>query len=370
MVGAMFYGLGSRPTALGEPPVVESRPGAVARTVVVPSKTELLKIDGESIRLESIPAFTTRLFVPVVPGPINALSIANEPILRVVAAPAGFSLAVDSDRLVVRAEKRDAWGYATVETAERVLVLTLVAMTPATSVRDGVLDGYNIGKYRSERLKRLESYAPPRGFIRLTPENAGVRVSDRYTLRDFQCKLDGGSKFLVLRPEALIKLELMQHKLAERTSVAFDRFTIMSGYRTPYYNSRIGNETDYSRHLYGDAMDIYVDNNGNAAMDDINRDGRVNDRDAALFGILLLRFRSRGPRCRSRRSSPGSRSSGAIDRGDVLQCGAGTPACARRDASPCRRTCVAAHRNAPLRGRLRRRAGRSACATLCLTIQA
>lgn len=271
MIGAVLFGLGSGSTALLELPVAP------------PRASELLEIDGERIRLESLPGFTTRLFVPVVAGSLNAFSIASEPILRVIDAPAGFSLSIASDGLVVRAEERDSWGYATVETAERVLVLTLFAMTPATNVRDGMLDGYQIGEYITTPLRGLQSYAPPRGFIRLTPENAGAKVSDRYTLRDFQCKLDGGSKFLVLRPEALIKLELMQQKLAKRSRVAFKKFTIMSGFRTPFYNSKIGNETGYSRHLYGDAMDIYVDSNGDGRMDDINRDGRVNQRDAALL---------------------------------------------------------------------------------------
>lgn len=271
MVGAVLFGLRTGTTALLEPPVAPPRAAA------------LLEIDGERIRLESLPSFTTRLFVPVVAGAVNAFSITNEPIVRIVDVPEGFSLALASDGLLVRVGERDAWGYATVETAERVLVLTLLAMTPATSVRDGMLDGYHIGEYIKTPLKGLETYAPPRGFIRLTPENADARVSDRYSLRDFQCKLDGGSKFLVLRPEALIKLELMQHKLGARSRAGFEKFTIMSGFRTPYYNSRIGNETGYSRHLYGDAMDIYVDSDGDGRMDDINRDGRVNQRDAAML---------------------------------------------------------------------------------------
>src|ERR1051325_4467449 len=121
-----------------------------------------------------------------------------------------------------------------------------------------------------ERLNGLESYAKPLGFMRLTEENGELFVSDHYRLRDFQCKLDGESKFLILRPEALLKLELLQHELAEH-GIDFDRFTIMSGFRTPYYNARIGNETSYSRHLYGDAMDVYIDRNGDGRMDDINK---------------------------------------------------------------------------------------------------
>jgi hypothetical protein len=57
----------------------------------------------------------------------------------------------------------------------------------------------------------------------------------------------------------------------------------MSGYRTPYYNSMIGNETSYSRHLYGDAMDIYIDEDGDGQMDDINGDGKIDENDARFL---------------------------------------------------------------------------------------
>jgi hypothetical protein len=65
--------------------------------------------------------------------------------------------------------------------------------------------------------------------------------------------------------------------------VRFDRFTVMSGYRTPYYNAKIGNETSHSRHLYGDAMDIFIDANHDGSMDDVNGDRRVDTADARFI---------------------------------------------------------------------------------------
>ena len=58
---------------------------------------------------------------------------------------------------------------------------------------------------------------------------------------------------------------------------------VMSGFRTPRYNHSGGNtagRANLSRHMYGDAADIFVDNDRNGNMDDINRDGRVDTRDA------------------------------------------------------------------------------------------
>jgi uncharacterized protein YcbK (DUF882 family) len=62
---------------------------------------------------------------------------------------------------------------------------------------------------------------------------------------------------------------------------------VMSAFRTPFYNRSIGNNTVYSRHLYGDAADIFVDADGNSWMDDLNGDGRVTKADArVLAGII------------------------------------------------------------------------------------
>ena len=53
---------------------------------------------------------------------------------------------------------------------------------------------------------------------------------------------------------------------------------VMSGFRTPRYNHSGGNtagRANLSRHMYGDAADVFVDNDRNGSMDDINGDGRV-----------------------------------------------------------------------------------------------
>lgn len=238
---------------------------------------------GNSVELKAIPPSMKRVFVPLVAGSANQLSISNPRIDAVLEAPANFQLSVRSGVLQVTAPEGDAWGYARVRAGERELTLTLMNMVAHSEVKNGLLDGYRIGKYLERPLRGLASYQKPSGFIRLTASNRDAWVSDRYRLRDFQCKLDGKNKFLFLRPEALLKLELMQDEMFQYVGKRFGRFTIMSGYRTPYYNALIGNETGYSRHLYGDAMDIYIDDDGDGRMDDINGDGRVDRKDAIVM---------------------------------------------------------------------------------------
>jgi uncharacterized protein YcbK (DUF882 family) len=76
------------------------------------------------------------------------------------------------------------------------------------------------------------------------------------------------------------------------------RVTVMSGFRTPRYNvggGNTGGRANLSRHMYGDACDIFVDNDGNGNMDDINRDGRIDARDAELISKAADRVERRYP---------------------------------------------------------------------------
>ncbi|MDQ3282751.1 MAG: D-Ala-D-Ala carboxypeptidase family metallohydrolase [Acidobacteriota bacterium] len=238
--------------------------------------------EGSRIQLESLPPYVQHLFVPIVPQAENTVEIGNLPIDEVVEVPEGFDVRVRHDGLVAYSDGGEHAGYARVRSGNRELTLALANVVPYDRVQNGVLDGYKLGEY-SAPLKGMASYAPPKGFVRLSNANATLQVSDHYRLKDFQCKLDGSSKFLILRTEALLKLEILQHELEEKHGLTFDRFTVMSGFRTPYYNARIGNETSYSRHLYGDAMDVFIDTDGDGNMDDVNRDGHIDAGDAKFI---------------------------------------------------------------------------------------
>jgi hypothetical protein len=239
---------------------------------------------GSTIDLKALPTYVERVLLPVVPGVENTLTIETLPAESVVEAPADFDVQTRDGSIVVNTAPGGATsGYARIRSATRDLTVTLVELVPYTSMQNGKLDGYRVGEYQSTPLKGLEQYERPKGFIRLTAETDELQVSDHYRMRDFQCKLDGETKYMVLRTDALVKLEILQHELQTAHGLDFSRFSVMSGYRTPYYNSKIGNETSYSRHLYGDAMDIFVDENHDGRMDDVNRDGHINAGDARFI---------------------------------------------------------------------------------------
>jgi hypothetical protein len=147
---------------------------------------------------------------------------------------------------------------------------------------------YRIGFWPGERGKSIAvAYDNPEGFIEVTPENVDTRVSEHFRLRDFLThdQQDVWPKYLVLRAPLVDKLELVIAQLQAR-GTRVDHMSVMSGFRTPQYNAtggETGGRASMSRHMYGDAADVFVDNDGDGRMDDLNRDGRVNYRDAQVI---------------------------------------------------------------------------------------
>jgi hypothetical protein len=152
------------------------------------------------------------------------------------------------------------------------------------------IDGFRVGRYEPRAMRGDPGYARPRGLVEVTEANRGTFVAPHFTLSQFVSKQPGGyPKYIVLRERLLLKLEMLLEEAA-RAGLPVTTFQIMSGYRTPYYNRSIGNETRYSRHLYGDAADIYVDEDGNGVMDDLSRDGSVDLEDARLLAGVIERL--------------------------------------------------------------------------------
>lgn len=168
--------------------------------------------------------------------------------------------------------------------------LSIVTLVPNSRKERGRIGLYYLGTWPFEKggKPKSERYAPPSGFIEVTRENQNFHVSEHFRLRDFLTKdqQDIWPKYLLLDTRLIDKLELTIQEL-EKSGVRVEHVTVMSGFRTPRYNHSGGNvagRANLSRHMYGDAADVFVDNDRNGTMDDINRDGRVNTADAELMG--------------------------------------------------------------------------------------
>ncbi len=169
------------------------------------------------------------------------------------------------------------------------ILLNVFVMVPFTNLKEGYLNGYQVGKYPEMPLKQLDIYKKPEGFVEVTEENENILVSPHFTLKQFLCKQNGGyPKYLVLRERLVIKLEIVLEKLNE-AGYHCNSFHVMSGYRTPCYNECIGN-VKYSRHVWGGAADIFVDEDQNGMMDDLNKDGKIDFRDAHIIYKIVDRM--------------------------------------------------------------------------------
>jgi hypothetical protein len=159
-------------------------------------------------------------------------------------------------------------------------------MVPSKTVRQGVLNDYQIGFYPETPLKNNPIYIPPKGFIEVTSENEDTKVSPNFRIKEFLTKQKSGyPKYLVLDERLVYLLEAIGAHLEPRGWDAGD-IVVMSGYRTPYYNKQL-DDTTYSLHQWGRAADIFLDKDDNGRMDDFNKDKVVSKDDAIeLAGVL------------------------------------------------------------------------------------
>ena len=173
------------------------------------------------------------------------------------------------------------------------IVIQAFVLVPYNRMRGEYLNGYRIGRYPERALRGLSIYQPPAGFIEVTRDNENTFVSPHFRLKQFLCKQSGSyPKYLVLNEGLVQRLEELL-ALANESGYQASTFHVMSGYRTPAYNRAIGNVA-YSRHTWGSAADIFIDENRDGRMDDLNRDGRSDASDAEVLYRLFDDAQSRG----------------------------------------------------------------------------
>lgn len=191
-------------------------------------------------------------------------------------------------------------GVYTVNDSGADRTFALITMLPFSAKRKGRIGEYRIGYWPYERHPaRSTAYADPDGFIEVTPDNQETHVSEHFELRDFLThdQQDVWPKYLVLDERLIDKLELVIEDLNAH-GVPVTHLAVMSGFRTPQYNIKgvgEGGRARDSRHQYGDAADVFVDDDGNGRMDDLNHDGRIDWRDARVIRDAVDRVEAAHP---------------------------------------------------------------------------
>ncbi len=175
--------------------------------------------------------------------------------------------------------------YLTELHSDTTLRLQALVMVPYSG--EDRFGGYRIGKYERIPLRNNPKYETPKGLIRVTREMEDLWLSPHFQLRQFLCKQDSSyPKFVIVHERLLLKLELLLEKM-NAAGLETTTFAVLSGFRTPHYNRAIGNSTRYSRHVYGDAADIYIDRDEDGRMDDLNGDGKSNRADAQMMAAII-----------------------------------------------------------------------------------
>jgi len=217
--------------------------------------------------------------VPVLPG--ESVALGGEAV-RLVVQAGGIQSTSPGRWRWTAPEAPGAYALRMEAEGGAVLHLTAWVAHPAEWVRNGALRGYRIGTYRPLTPGGNEVHRPPDGFVEVGARDRDLLVSPRFTVGQFLCKQPGEPSFLALSVPLLVKLEAVADRAA---AAGWDPGTlvVMSGYRTPAYNRAIGNTTSLSRHLWGDAVDLYLDGDGDGEMDDLDGNGRVELADARVM---------------------------------------------------------------------------------------
>lgn len=309
VVGALLCSLLALTLGLPAPAVAQTPPDGMPSPDAsdvdgseTPSETTLEADGAVSAPMAPRPArasFALRVGRQRVPLRIMALAIlpgGQVEIHREGAGGGRLSAVADGGRLQRSGDDGWSWtapdapGFHAVRVAASepadTIQVTFMVVRPASEIRDGRLNGYPIGSYRARPPSMSPAYTPPSGFVEVRPEDHDVRVSPNFRLGQFLCKEPGDPRYLLVSPRLLIKLEALLEEVNDMGHTT-PSLVVMSGFRTPAYNRAIGNATDFSRHLWGDAADIYIDADGDDEMDDVNGDGRSDVGDARWLARVV-----------------------------------------------------------------------------------
>ncbi len=180
--------------------------------------------------------------------------------------------------------------------------LNVLTLTPLSARRNGRIGLYFVGTWPTERGPAAiarGNYAPPRGLIEVTPATQETPLSEHLRLRDFLThdQVNVWPKYVVVDPRIIDKDELVLADLAAH-GISARGLHLLSGFRTPQYNAGGGDSrgrAGLSRHMYGDANDVWIDNTGGGQMDDLNHDGRRDIRDAQMICDAVERVEQAHP---------------------------------------------------------------------------
>lgn len=170
------------------------------------------------------------------------------------------------------------------KTSKRLLVI----VKKPFNANNKQLNNYQIGLYPAP-YKGYTQYSAPNGFIEIFEKDLSRQLTPHVQVKNVICKqVSGFPKYLYINNDGLLMLEDLL-TFVQNEGIKVGKFAFISGYRTPHYNRSIGNGK-HSRHQYGDAFDLYIDEDGDGRMDDLNGDGKLTIADVDVLYKVFEKF--------------------------------------------------------------------------------
>ncbi len=165
-------------------------------------------------------------------------------------------------------------------------------------------DSQSVGNYRhpsrsgnAKVQDNPDCYQPPVWWFRITESNSPFEIMPGITPADLvAASEDTGEKHTNLVPvnypmwKAVLTL---RQALPERLGIPGSALKLISVFRNPAYNRGIGSNA-FGRHIYGDAFDFYIDLDGKGKAADLNKDGKLDRRDAYPVIALIEDLQAEG----------------------------------------------------------------------------
>ena len=294
----------ARARAAGDPDAVTPATATIATALTSGSAPSVAYLTGAALTALARPARgeSGKLRVRIQPAGSSIAPMLADTLPSGAVATFSSAAAAESTARLAAPQRPGIWNLALkIGSAMKPLAdFSVITLRPATEERGGRLGLYYIGNWpAAHKGQQGVNYAPPSGFIEVTPQNQNTQLSEHFKLKDFlpHDQQNVWPKYIVLDTKLLDKDELV---LADLQQHGIDPrgVRVLSGFRTPQYNAGGGDprgRAALSRHMYGDANDIFIDNDGDGQMDDLNHDGRVNIADAKVIQDAVNRVERAHP---------------------------------------------------------------------------
>ncbi len=219
------------------------------------------------------------------PGEVLNLSTYGETVIAVFGTNIGIRQLTDDRWSITAPKKAGVYPLHLTDVEGATKSVQLLVTEPYVGQQSQ--SGYRIGTYPNPKTApKPRLYPYPRGLVEVDEHNHSEHISNHFKLSQFLCKQESDwPRYVVIQRPLVVMLENIV-TLLQSKGVPLTTLSVLSGYRTPLYNAGLGNVA-YSRHIYGDAADIYVDSDDDGFMDDLNGDGVVSLQDAQLLGQLI-----------------------------------------------------------------------------------